>query len=159
MFFFQEKQTIRQIINTVLGNLATSLWFLPFLAKWFHSIRGVHFSDACSVFIGRHVIIDNKIPHLISIGSDVWLTANTIVLSHSHSSRFQREKYGLEELIGPVTIEEGVFIGVGSIILPETSLGKGCYVAAGSVVRGVYPEGNLIAGNPAKIIKRYPPLN
>ena len=39
----------------IYGNLATSLWFFPYLSKLLHSIRGVNFKDRRSVFIGREV--------------------------------------------------------------------------------------------------------
>ena len=40
------------------------------------------------------------------------------------------------------------------IILPGTYLDDGCYVAAGSVVKGRFGKDCLIAGNPA-IVKKY----
>lgn len=44
------------------------------------------------------------------------------------------------------------FVGAGALILPGTILGKGCLVAAGSVVSGTFADFSLIKGNPAKCI-------
>ena len=41
-----------------------------------------------------------------------------------------------------------------SIILKNGSIGNGCVVGAGSVVTKAFPEGSVVAGNPAKIIKK-----
>ena len=48
---------------------------------------------------------------------------------------------------------EGCFLGMNSIILKGTVLGKNVVVGAGSVVHGIFPDNCIIAGNPAKVIK------
>ena len=51
---------------------------------------------------------------------------------------------------GAVCIGAYSFIGAGAMILPGTTLGKGCLVAAGSIVSGRFEDFSLIKGNPAK---------
>jgi len=138
----------------LLGNLAISLFFLPFVCKGLHRLRGVRFTDAKSVFIGRGVLLDNWRPELITIGADVWLTGNCIVLSHGFCSEYQHQHYGMDEVWAPVVFEDGVFIGAGSVILPGVTIGKGSHIGAGSVVIDSMPPGVLAAGNPARIIRR-----
>lgn len=53
-----------------------------------------------------------------------------------------------------VKIGDNVFIGVNSIILKGTELGDNCVVGAGSVVSGKFGEGEIIAGNPARVVRR-----
>lgn len=53
----------------------------------------------------------------------------------------------------PIQIGENSFIGMNSIILKGTKIGKRCVVGAGSVVHGTFPDDVIIAGNPAKIVK------
>ncbi len=53
---------------------------------------------------------------------------------------------------GTVKIGAYSFIGAGSIILPGVTMGKGCIVAAGSVVHKDIPDCSIVQGNPARII-------
>ena len=54
-----------------------------------------------------------------------------------------------------IVIEDYCFIGAGAKILPGTELGINCIVGANSVVVGKFPSYSVIAGNPARIIKKY----
>lgn len=135
------------------GNLASALWFISPASKLLHQWRGIRFEDRKSVFISKGVILDNRYPELIYIGKDVWLTQNVSVLSHSYVSAIQQRDFGIQEKVAPVTIENGVFIGLGSIVLPGVVLGEGCYIGAGSVVTTNVPRGMLAAGNPCRVLR------
>lgn len=53
----------------------------------------------------------------------------------------------------PVIIEDDVMVGANCVILEGVRVGKGAVVAAGSVVTKDVPEGCVVAGVPAKVIK------
>ena len=53
-----------------------------------------------------------------------------------------------------IHIGSNCFLGCNSIILKGTELGDGCVVGAGAVVCGKFEANSVIAGNPAKIIRR-----
>lgn len=53
----------------------------------------------------------------------------------------------------PVTIEDDVLIGANAVVLEGVRVGKGAVVAAGAVVTEDVPEGAVVAGSPAKVIK------
>lgn len=63
---------------------------------------------------------------------------------------------GDSELIPSCEIHIGknCFVGCNSIILKGTILGDGCVVGAGAVVTGKFEDNCVIAGNPAKMIKK-----
>ena len=56
-----------------------------------------------------------------------------------------------------IVIGEGSFLGIGSAILQGVKLGKHCYVGANAVVTRSFGDYTVIAGNPAKAIRRYDP--
>lgn len=55
---------------------------------------------------------------------------------------------------GPIVIGHDVWIGHGAVILSGAEIGHGSIVAAEAVVRGQHPPYSLLAGNPARVVKR-----
>ena len=53
----------------------------------------------------------------------------------------------------PVVIEDDVVVGANAVVLEGVRVGKGSVVAAGAIVTENVPEGVVVAGTPAKIIK------
>ena len=64
----------------------------------------------------------------------------------------------LNQLISPVegkiVLNDDCWIGTGAIILPNVSIGKMAVVPAGAVVTRDVPPYSIVAGVPAKIIKK-----
>ncbi len=54
----------------------------------------------------------------------------------------------------PVTIEDGVVIGANAVVLEGVTVGEGAVVAAGAVVVSDVAAGDVVAGVPAKVIKK-----
>lgn len=55
---------------------------------------------------------------------------------------------------GKVILRNGCFIGINSVIMPGVSIGKNSVVGASSVVTKSVPDYTVVAGNPAKIIRK-----
>lgn len=53
-----------------------------------------------------------------------------------------------------IKIGKNCFIGCNAIILKGTVLGDGCVVGAGAVVAGKFEDNSVIAGNPARVIRK-----
>lgn len=98
--------------------------------------------------IQRDCIIDKDHCFLITIGNNVTLAPRVHILAHDASTK---EYLGYTK-VGRVNIGDNVFIGAGSIILPNVSIGDNCIIGAGSVVTKSFGNGLVIAGNPAKVI-------
>ncbi|MCX6182390.1 MAG: acyltransferase [Bacteroidetes bacterium] len=112
-----------------------------------------------NVWIGHYSLLDGI--GGISIAKGVNIASHTCIYTHSSqdSIRLLGEKFieiPAEERIGyiikEVSIGEYTFVGTSCVILPGTTIGKGCIVGAGSVVKGEFPDYSVIVGNPAKII-------
>ncbi len=56
------------------------------------------------------------------------------------------------QAFAPVVLEDEVWLGCRVTILGGTRLGRGCVVAAGSVVQGDFPAGVMLAGAPAEVV-------
>ena len=54
---------------------------------------------------------------------------------------------------GPIRIGDGVWIGTGAIILDSITVGKGAVIGAGALVNRNVPEGAIVAGVPAKVLR------
>lgn len=54
----------------------------------------------------------------------------------------------------PIIIRDNVWIGMNSLILKGVEVGENAVVAAHSVVVRSVPENSLVAGNPARVVKR-----
>lgn len=100
--------------------------------------------------------------HLISgggnllIGSHVTISGNVFISNLAHSyEKLNIHALEQEHIIRQVEIGDYCFIGYGACILPGAKLGKNVIVGANSVVKGEFPDYTVIAGVPAKIIKKY----
>jgi lipopolysaccharide O-acetyltransferase len=99
----------------------------------------------------------------IAIGNNVLFGSRVYVSDHNHG-RYEgfnqsdpRAAPAERELAlgGSVVIEENVWIGENVVILGPARIGAGSVVAANSVVKGDIPTATMVAGAPAKPIKRF----
>lgn len=85
---------------------------------------------------------------LITIGDDVTMAPRVQILAHDASTVCALG----HAKIGQVNIGNRVFIGAGSIVLPNVTIGNDVIVGAGSVVTHSIPDDSVCVGNPARRI-------
>lgn len=94
----------------------------------------------------------------ITIGRNATIGANCKIIDNDfHPIDPEHRRLGLNEQYtkrAPIIIGDNCFIGMNSVILKGTTIGNNVVVGAGSVVSGTIPDNCIIAGNPAKIIRR-----
>ena len=108
---------------------------------------GVHIGDSSRFdwCHGRHITIcDGAI-----------IAPGVRILCHDASSR---SRIG-GTWVAPVTIGEGAFVGVESVLMPGVTVGAGSIVAAGAVVTQDVLPGIIVAGIPARQIGLVDELN
>jgi acetyltransferase-like isoleucine patch superfamily enzyme len=109
---------------------------------YFRTVYGMNLAK--DVRISFKARLDKTNPKGLTIGEKTMVTFDAIVLSHDFASR----KHDSKTVIGSYC-----FIGCGSIILPNITIGDHVIVAAGSVVTKDVPSNCIVAGNPARILK------
>lgn len=123
------------------------------LAVFFQRRRGVKIGN--HVYIGPRVQLDFLYPKLITIEDYVSIGMGSMVFAHSNptcSIDIKRNFYPRK--VAPTTIKRGAWIAPGNIILAGVSIGENSVVGAGSVVDRDVESLTVVAGNPAKLIKR-----
>lgn len=98
--------------------------------------------------------IDKYYADLLTIGNDVNLTRGSIILCHDIASEYLAKFDIKKPLTDKVNIGNNVFIGMNAIILPGVSIGNNVIIGAGSIVTKSIPANVVVAGNPAKIIRK-----
>ena len=118
-------------------------------------IRMVELLRKKGVVIGDNVHIynssvDGNYGASVTIGNNVTITG-ACILAHDASTK---KALGYTK-VGRVHIGNNVFIGYGSVILPETFIGDNVIIGAGSIVRGKVDSDSVVVGNPAKKVCSY----
>ncbi len=92
----------------------------------------------------------------IIIGRNVSIGPNVTIFTGTHLFGPASRRMNPEVLGRPVEIEDGAWIGAGTIILPGVVIGRGSVTNAGAVVTESVPPNTLVAGNPAKPVMELP---
>ena len=94
----------------------------------------------------------------LTIGRRVSIAPNvTIILSSApNKSKLVKHEYVKKNLVktAPVQIGDDAWIGSNAVIFPGITIGERSIVGAGAVVREDVPPDTIVAGVPAKVIKK-----
>ncbi|WP_244956602.1 acyltransferase [Ewingella americana] len=113
--------------------------------------------------IGNNVNIEQYV-HIVAkdgikIGNNVSITGGCSIVDviHPYDDCLDIEKIGnrISTKIMPVSIGDNTFIGFGTHINPGIKIGKNCVIGARSVVTKDIEDYCVVAGNPARVIKKY----
>lgn len=105
------------------------------------------------VLLARNVAIDYS--GEVIIEDDVWLSEAAQI--HSHEHPITKSRIGRKDPIlrNKIILRKGCWIGANAIILPKVQeIGANTIVAAGAVVTKKVPPNVVVAGNPARIIRK-----
>lgn len=119
--------------------------------------RGVYVKFPWLVTIGERTSINRGVEfypdfegrHRVIIGSDCYVAPHV---------RFHAAGHDLDDLVahvgGDIVVENGVWLGAGAVILPGVTVGRGAVVAAGAVVTTDVEAEWIVAGVPARPMRR-----
>ena len=131
---------VRQLVSEIIGQkIAASIEIrLPFYSDYGHNIK-----------LGERVFINANVMMVdlggITIENDVLIGPGAYLISVNHKLDPQHRK---ELELKPVVIKQNARIGAKATILPGVTVGKN------AVVTKDVPANTVVAGNPAKIIKK-----
>lgn len=108
-----------------------------------------------NTFIGEDTFLVGAIDSSIRIGRDCDISSKVTLVTGTHELTPDGEKMAGEGFGKDIVIGNGVWIGIGSIILGGVTIGNRAIIGAGSVVTKDVPDYCVVAGNPARIIKKY----
>ena len=122
---YEEKEKKHAVLQEMLGGIGANVSIgLPFLCDY-----------GCNIYIGDNVLIGH----------------NACILTLNHD--FNPEKRANLHP-SPVHIGNGVWLGSNVTVLPGVTIADGATVAAGAVVTKDVPADTIVAGVPAKIIRK-----
>lgn len=118
--------------------------------------KGAYFGDGRGIIIGNNsgIGVNCKIQQNVKIGNDVMMGEDIIIITCTHkfdNCSIPMRVQGLK--MGPVTIEDDVWIGSRVVILPGVKIGKGSIIGVGAVVTKDVSEYSIVGGIPAKLIR------
>jgi len=134
---------------------------------WVSKGASVSLGNMVRVARGCKIFVEGK----MAIGNNTYIQPNANIVANKEvtigsecaiSWNFQALDDDLHTLIvngvekdkvGNIHIGNHVWIGCNVTILKNTEIADNCVIAAGSVVKGIFPPNCLIAGIPAKVVK------
>lgn len=105
-------------------------------------------------WLGMNLVVIVPAGAEVTIGANVDIGPDVLLECGSHDIGGSKRRAGTERAEG-IKIGSGSWIGCRATLLGGTRLGSGTVVAAGALVlAGDYPNNSLLAGVPARVVRR-----
>lgn len=128
--------------------------------RLFYELTGVQIG--ADTYINSGLVLYDEYEGLVRIGARVAIAHNVTIVANQgpNNSRLAEIPYVQQHLIksAPVSIEDDAWLGTGIIILPGVTVGRGAVIAAGAVVTRDVEPFTVVAGTPAKLVRRLDPF-
>ena len=103
-------------------------------------------------FLATSVATWGSEPFLITLGDDVTVASGVRFINHDGTVLLFRREHPDIDLVGPITVGDRVFIGLGATIMPGVTIGGDCVIGAGAIVTRDVPAGSIAVGQPARVV-------
>jgi hypothetical protein len=103
-----------------------------------------------STYFTRDATIDCRIR--LHVGGDCAIAPGVVIMDNDAHALYVE---GTPRPAAPIDIGEHVWIGTRAIILKGVSVGDGAVIGAGAVVTRDVPPASIVAGNPARIVRKH----
>lgn len=135
-----------ELIRKLLGSVGVS----PSIEDNFHCDLGYNIHVGDNFYAGFNCVMLDMAE--IRIGNDCLIGPNVGIYTAGHrltSPKRNTDGYGI-----PIIIGNNVWIGGSSTILPGVTIGDNAVIAGGSVVTKDVEAATLVAGSPARIVRK-----
>lgn len=107
-------------------------------------------------YLGKGCFLD--LVELIQIDDEAAVSGTCILLTHGDpgTGRFMEQTY-FPRVTGPIRVGRNAWLGAGAVLLPGVQIGEYSVVGAGAVVTEDVEPFTVVAGVPARVIRRLPP--
>ncbi len=138
---------IRRFLTFPFRVLEARIWPVRYAQR-----IGVRINGALTIYGSSYSMFSSE-PYLISIDDNVFISVGAQFIPHDGGVLPFRRNIPDLDLAAPIHIGANTFIGMGALILKGVTIGANSIVGANSVVTKSFPEGSVIAGNPARRVK------
>jgi maltose O-acetyltransferase len=118
----------------------------------FMGVKNISIGD--DTFIGHETMIAATDKSSVTIGANCDISSRVTIVTGTHEVDLSGSHIAGKGIGKDIVIEDGVWIGINSTILPGVKIGKKSIVAAGSVVVHDVAPYTMVAGNPAAMKKK-----
>jgi carbonic anhydrase/acetyltransferase-like protein (isoleucine patch superfamily) len=137
-----------------LGDVSPTIAMSAYVAPSASVIGKAHLADNSSVWFAATLRGDNEI---VSIGVNSNVQDGAVLHTDPGFPLMvgANVSIGHQAMLHGCIIGEGSLIGIQAVVLNAAVIGKGCLVGAGAVITEgkVFPDGTLILGAPAKVVR------
>jgi len=160
----------RLVFDFLVNVIGKSFWVPGVFRKYLYNICGVDirtnqikrfcYLNSNQISVGEGSFINSYCKLFsayykggsITIGNNCYIGMNSSLITITHKIGNSEKRAGNGEYL-PIVIEDGCWVGACATVLPGVTIGKGCIIAAGSVVTKDCTPNGMYAGVPAKRIK------
>ncbi|MFF8503084.1 DapH/DapD/GlmU-related protein [Streptomyces anulatus] len=144
---FSDSEGRTELLSVVFGGpLPESVTIYP----PFFTEHGLNTTFGENVFVNQGCTFMDK--GGIRIGNGVMIAPKVSLITGGHPLPLAERRAYLS--FAPIVIEDDVWIGAAAVITQGVTVGAGAVVAAGAVVTRDVPAGTVVAGVPARVIKK-----
>ena len=113
---------------------------------------GVRILGHVTIFGSSYEMFSSE-PYLVTLHDHVFISVGARFICHDGGVLQFRKIHPSLDLAAPIVVKSNCFIGAGALILKGVTIGENCIVAADAVVTKDVPDGTIVGGNPARVIK------
>ncbi len=141
--------------NVDIGSFCRITVSTEFAGRKVRSKNKIRIKIGNNVDVGHNAFISAN--NSIEIGDHVIMAPYVFITDHDHGYSDVKKNLHQQRLSESehVKIEDNVFLGVKSSILKNVTIGRHSVIGANAVVTKNIPAYSIVAGNPARVIKKY----